>query len=242
MQQVIGTLVVAFVAALLQRLTGFGFALVATPLLAMVMPVSQAVVLISLVALPSGVMNWRSLRSHADLAQVRRIVLWSLPGMPIGLVAHHVLPDRGFRVVLSVAVAIAAIVTASRWTLRPHRAERADRVAGFVSGLLNTSTGTNGPPLVVTLAGQGLAPDAFRATLAGVFVAMGVVTIALFGADRLITIHVLKLTAVGVLPIGPGRYVGLRLAGRISAEHFRHLIVVLLLGTAAVGIVNAVRH
>lgn len=205
------------------------------------MPVSQAVAVIALIALPSGALNWRALRAHADRTQVRRLVLWSLPGMPLGLVAHHVLPDREFRVVLSIAVAIAAAITASGWTLHPHNVQRSDRIAGFVSGVLNTSTGTNGPPLVVTLAGQKLEPDAFRATLSGVFVATGMATIALFAADGLITRHVLLLAAAGLLPVAVGRLVGVRAADHVSPVVFRRLILVLLFATAAVGAFNALR-
>ena len=223
----------------MQRVSGFGFALLATPLLASAMPVSRAVIVVSLVAFPSGVLNWRLLGVHADRSQVRRLVMWSCPGMLVGLLAHSHLPDHAFRIVLSAAIGVAAVVTASGWRIRSQKTGWADAISGFLSGVLNTSTGTNGPPLVVSLSGQHLTADAFRGTLAGVFTLSGAVAIALFAVDGLITRRILVLAAYGIPVVFAGRTVGGALAERISEQHFRHLVVGLLFVTAIVGLANA---
>ena len=48
-------------------------------------------------------------------------------------------------------------------------------VAGFFSGLLNTSTSMSGPPVLILLAGQGLPKDQFRRTLVSFFFVSGLV-------------------------------------------------------------------
>lgn len=58
--QIFVTILVSFAAACLQRVSGFGFAIIATPLLSFVMPVRVAVVVIALVSYPNALLNWTS--------------------------------------------------------------------------------------------------------------------------------------------------------------------------------------
>jgi uncharacterized protein len=241
LREILATVGVACFASCMQRLSGFGFAILATPVLALAMPISRAVVVLSLVAFPSGVLNWRELGHHTDRRQVYRIVAWSCPGMLIGLLAHSRLPDRGFRIGLSIAVGVAAVVTATGWKVHARRATIADAVAGFISGILNTSVGTNGPPLVVSLSGQKMSPDAFRGTLAGVFTLSGVVAIVLFALDGLITRRALVLSAAGLPLVMAGRFIGAKVADRASDLTFHRVVVSLLFATSITGFVNAIR-
>lgn len=238
--QILITIIVSFVAACLQRISGFGFALLATPIMSIVMPVPVAVVVISFVSLPNGILNWLQQGHHADRAQVRRIVVWCITGMPIGLVAIRHIPDRPMRIVLGVVVAVAAGALASGWRIT-RGGRQVDAAAGFLSGILATSTGTNGPPLVIGLQGQGVTPERFRGTMAGIFVATGIVTLVLFAVNGLVTEATLKLASVGVAPMLVGQFAGVRLLPRVRTEHYRHLIVALLFASAAAAIGNALR-
>ncbi len=230
--QILTTVVVVAFSAALQRVSGFGFSLISTPLLAFAMPVQQAVVVLSIISLPSLVANWRELREHADLVQVKRTVLWAIPAMPFGLLLHHFVSDKTMRLVLAIAVFLAALVLVRGWVIPAHRHRRADAIAGLMSGLLNTSTGTNGPPLVVSFASQGMSPDRMRASLNGVFCASAMVSLLLFLADGLFTQRVLILAALGIPLQLVGRRVGVRLSGELSPEGFKKLMYTLLFGTS----------
>jgi hypothetical protein len=239
--QIATTVGVVGFASFLQRLSGFGFALIATPLLAFAMPVQQAVVVLALASLPSMTVNWLELGEHADRRQVAWLIAWAVPGMPLGLVAHHTVSDRAMRLVLAATVLAATVVLIAGWRVHTAHVRRADAIAGFVSGVLNTSTGTNGPPLVVTLTGQEVEPDRMRATLAGVFGLSGVVSIALFAVDGMVTRRTLFLAAAGLPILLAGRQVGAFAAGRISPERFRTLIYALLIVTVLASAVRALR-
>jgi uncharacterized membrane protein YfcA len=226
------TVAVVGLAAVLQRLSGFGFALLATPLLAFAMPVQDAVVVLALASLPTLALNWAELGRHADGRQILRLAGWAVPGMPLGLWVHHVVSDRVMRLVLAVTILAATLILVSGVRIRTHRIAAADAVAGFVSGLLNTSTGTNGPPLVLTLSGQDLPPDQMRATLAGTFGLSAVVAIALFVADGLVDGRILLLAGCGLPLMLVGRRLGAVLAGRLGADQYRRLTYGLLVATA----------
>ena len=230
--QVAAVIAVVLVASVLQRISGFGFALVATSLLALAMPVSDAVVILSFVSIPSTALTWRQLRGHADPAQLRRLIAWTLPGLPLGLIVHASVPDRPMRLILAVVIALAVALLVTGWRIPVRRVALADAVAGFVAGVLNTSTGTNGPPLVFDLTSQAINPDRLRATLSGVFAFSGVTTVLLFAVEGSLDAKAL-VTGAAAMPFAiAGQRVGTRLSSHVSEEMFRRLTFALLIGTA----------
>lgn len=230
--EIVTTVVVVAFSAALQRVSGFGFSLISTPLLAFAMPVQQAVVLLAMISLPSLTTNWFELREHADVSQVKRILMWAVPVMPLGLLFHHWVSEEAMRLALAMAVFFGALVLVRGWVIPEHRVRRADAIAGVMSGLLNTSTGTNGPPLVVSFASQDMSPDRMRASLNGVFCASAMISVLLFLADGLITRRILLLAVLGIPLQLTGRYVGVRLSGKLSPEGFKKLMYALLFGTS----------
>lgn len=223
---------VVLVASVLQRVSGFGFSLLATSLLALLMPVSQAVVILSFVSIPSTAMTWRQLRGHADASQLRRLILWTIPGLPLGLIVHATVPDRPMRLILAVVILFAVVLLVTGWKVPIHHVARGDAVAGFVAGVLNTSTGTNGPPLVFDLTSQGLSPDRLRATLSGVFAWSGVIAVILFAVEGSLDAEAVITGAAAVPFAVVGQVIGTRLSTRVSEVRFRHLTFALLIVTA----------
>ncbi len=213
----------------------------ATPLLGLVMPLSDAVVVLSFVSIPSTTLTWRQLRSHADGQQVRRLLLWSLPGLPLGLIAHRFVPDRPMRVVLAAVILVAVALLVSGWKVPVHRVGVADALAGFTAGVLNTSTGTNGPPLVFDLTSQNVSPDRLRATLSGVFAFSGVVAVALFAVEGSLDFAALATGASSMPFAVVGQLIGTRLSNHVSVEMFRRLTFALLIATALATLAKAIR-
>lgn len=230
---------VVMIAAFFQRISGFGFSLMSTPLLALVMPVNRAVVALALVSVPNMMLNWREFGPKADKKQVRWITAWAIPGMPLGIYLLTVLPERALKIGVSVCVIAAAITLTARIRIPTHRVRLVDGIVGFTSGVLNTSTGTNGPPLVFAFSGQDLEPDRTRGSLAYVFGMSNVVGIALFAAKGLINAETIILALAGMPAILVGRRLAKPIADRLSAENFRRVAIATLVVTGIVGIIKA---
>jgi uncharacterized protein len=230
---------VVAVAAFFQRISGFGFSLMSTPLLALVMPVERAVVALALVSIPNMMLNWREFGPKADKHQVRWITAWAVPGMPLGIYLLTVLPERALKVGVSVCVIVAAMLLTARIRIPAHRVRLVDGIVGFISGVLNTSTGTNGPPLVFTFSGQDLEPDRTRGSLAYVFGVSNVVGIALFAAKGLVTGKTIVLALAGMPAILVGRKLATPIANRLTPLNFRRVAIATLVITGIVGIVKA---
>jgi uncharacterized membrane protein YfcA len=231
------SLVIAL-ASTVTTLAGFGFSLMAVPLLATVLGARDAVAVASLLGLlSSGALALRC-RATVDWGIVRRQLAAAALGMPLGLGVVAVLSDRGLRVAIAAAVLVATALIARGFRLRGATG-RVDLGAGFISGMLNTSVGTSGPPVVLTNQARGLSPDVFRATLATFFAASAIVLSPMFLATGRYHHEVLVAAGAGLPALGVGWWVGLQLHPRVSAARFRHIVLALLVLSAVAAAASA---
>jgi uncharacterized protein len=162
-------LAVIFLATLIRSTFGFGEALVAVPLLALLMPVEQAVPLATLVSITVAgivvVQDWHKV--HARSAWW--LVVSTLLGIPLGLLLLKTVAETIVKSILAlVIIAFSLYCLAWRTPLQLHN----DRLAwlfGFAAGVLGGAYGMNGPPLVVYGTLRRWPAEHFRATLQGYF-------------------------------------------------------------------------
>lgn len=217
-------------AALAQGASGFGSALVAVPLLSFVTGPGPALVATTMSSLVLTAGAWRREAGHADAAAVRRLVVGGLLGMPVGLLALLALTESALTAMI--AVVLLATVGLLALGVPVPTGRRARWGAGVASGALLTSTGMNGPPLVLVLRDEP--PQRSRATLQAVFCLQDAVAVAAFLALGQVGVETLVAVAGGVLGLPVGWRLGDAVFRRLSPERFR---VVVLGGLAATGVV-----
>ncbi len=223
--------VVVALAGAVQGMVGFGFALAAVPLLAVALGARDTVVLVALLTVPlnAGIV-WRH---HRDVVRptARRQMLAALIGMPFGVVVLLAVSPQVLLAVISVAVLATVVALVRGVELHPH-GPRVDYGSGFVSGVLATSIGVNGPPLVAVYHGRGFAPAAFRATASAVFFVTGVVAAVLLVGAGAMSADGWWALVPGLLALPVGWLVGDWLHHRTDPERFRNLVLVLLVVAA----------
>ncbi len=235
------TVVVAavFVAAVVQVLSGFGFALLSVPLMTLAVDAKEAVVISTLMG--AGVSSWQAWhgRRHTDRPVAKRMVIGAYLGMPLGLLVYLTVDDHVLRLLLGIAVLIAVVLLAIRLDLR-HVGPGLDTGAGFLSGVLNTSLSTNGPPLVFALQTRHLPPDVFRATINTVFACSNLLGVTLFVVSGKVNHDGLTAAAIALPALLIGQLAGLPLRKHVHGERFRVLVLALLAAAATSAIVSAV--
>lgn len=226
------------IASVVQSLSGFGFALLAVPLMSMVIEVHEAVVVSTMIAMGTTLIHAWNERAHADRTLSTRLTVASFLGMPFGLLAFVLLPQTILKLTLGIVVVVITVLLVRGVTLGPD-AKRHEWGLGLVSGALATSLSTNGPPLVFVLQARGLSPQAFRGTISRVFSVVNVVTLVMFVAARRITGDAL-IACVWVIPaVIVFTWVGYRLRPTLDADRFRVLVLVLLILSGVSTIVTA---
>ncbi len=208
-------LAVIFVATLIRSAFGFGEALVAVPLLALLMPVKVAVPLAVLLSITvAGIVlaqDWQKVHFGPALW----LVLATLFGIPLGLYVLKAVAEP----VVKATLAVIIIAFSSYCLLRRSPFElthdRYSWLFGFIAGVLGGAYGMNGPPLVVYGTLRRWSPEHFRATLQGYFLPASLIGMAGYWWDGLwvrdVTRYFLLSLPVAVVAIVLGRMINQRM-------------------------------
>jgi uncharacterized membrane protein YfcA len=236
-QVVVVAMAICF-SAMVTAVAGFGFGLMSVPLMSLAIDLHSAVIVSSIVAVLANGVQTYLYRAVRDRPLANRLLLACVVGLPFGYAIYDLVSDRVLRVALGVGV-VFAVAALSRGLNLAHLGTRIDWLLGFVSGVLNTSISTSGPPLVFDLQARKLAPEPFRATINYVFLGSGLLGLVLFAVGGKIHAHELRAGLVATPALGLGLLLGLPLRKRFSPEKFRVLVMVLLLVSAAAAVAKA---
>ena len=216
--------------AVLARATlGFGDALVAMPLLALLVPVGDvAVPLVAVVSLVTAVLiligDFRSL----DIREALPLVGWAIPGLAVGLWFLTVADHRLLLGLLGAVVGLVGIVglagDPTRWNLVRRSGWFCALAAGFLGGTFNV----HGPPLVVYGTARGWSPVRFRAIMQAYFLAAGLILVPAHAGFGRLTSQVVVWVALSMPAVLAALLLGGWLNRRIPVDRFRLVAYALL--------------
>lgn len=223
---------ILFTGAFIRSSLGFGDAVFAMPLLALVLGIKTATPLVALFASTIAVSilarNWRK----ADFQATWRLILSSLPGIPIGLYLLTGLPENVLKIVLGSMIAGYGIFRLLRPRISIGRVPLLTFIFGFFAGILGGAYNTNGPPIVIYGTLRNWPPQHFRATLQGYFLPTGFLIAAGHGAAGLWTGRVWSLYLLCIPFVAAGIFIGGRVNRSLRGDLFSSIIhwVLVLLG------------
>ena len=221
---------------MLQAATGFGFSLVAAPLLFAAIQPEPAVVLLLVLGLEVNLLTLGTERRRPR--PLKRSTTWmlacALPGALAGVAVLRALPAEALQ--LAVTLGVVATLAARR----VRAAHVPAWAAGVAAGALTTSTTTNGPPMLLHLLGRGATPAQVRDTLTTCFVGLAAIgAVALFGTgDPELPDGVLTLALVPA--VLAAHLVGRRGFARLAqGGRYEVVLTVVLLAAVVVGLIGA---
>ncbi len=226
--------------AVLQSATGFGFALVAAPLLFAATSPPEAVGLLLALGLEVNLLTLAGERRRpAPLrGEVVRLLAWSLPGMAAGVLVLRSLDDTALQVLVTAGVLASLIARRLGSDDSPAPPPRwALPAAGLTSGALNTATSTSGPPLVLYLLHRRVTPTQVRDSLTLIFLGFGVLGLAVLavsGTEEAVPDPVWVAATVPL--ILAGHLAGRRVFARLAPERYDRVLTLTLAATALAGL------
>lgn len=240
--------------AALQSATGFGFSLLAAPILFAVMDPQPAIGLLAALGLEVNLLTLftEGRRPRPLLDETVVLMACALPGALLGIVVLRSLPAVALQVLLSIGVVTTLVVrqvlaTPAHVVPVLHDGPRprppwSAPLAGLLSGALSTSTSTSGPPLLLHLLGRGARPSVVRDTLTSCFVILGFVTpVALLVTRTTEAIPRATLVATLVPGVFLGHLAGRRLFARLAhGHHYERVVTVVLLISVVMGLVGTI--
>ncbi len=228
-------------ASFVKGVIAFGFPVVATPLLAMVVDVKTA---IALSIVPNIVMDALQVgrRTGNLLATARRVAVllaFGFLGTVVGTGSLLVMPPRLALAILAVVILGFVVLNVSGASFRvPARGERwLSAPVGFAAGFLGGVTNVPGTLLVLYFHALGMAKQEFVRSVALCFLSYKLVQLATVASYGLLTWSLLgasvALTAVGL----GGFWLGLRVQDALPERTFHRAVLAFLtlLGISLLG-------
>jgi uncharacterized membrane protein YfcA len=226
--EIVWVVVVVTVSSLAQSLGGLGVGLLAVPLMTLVIDPHQSVIVATMIGTVSTTLQAVIDRRFCDWSMAKRLAIAAYIGMPFGIFVFLVVSESAMRIALGVVVLIATAVLARGFSFK-GRSRSMDWIMGWLSGVLSTSTSTNGPPLVFLLQARGMEPHVFRATINAVFALSNVVALALFGTSGEVTTNGMFAASVSLPFLFLSLKTGYALRPLVKVDHFRKLVLAMLL-------------
>ncbi len=222
-------------ATLIRSTFGFGEALVAVPLLALIMPVQEAAPLAVLLSITVAAIvvaqDWRKIHFRS----AGGLLLATALGTPVGLLLLRLLPASALRLGLAVFLLLYCL-----WSLTGRAdARHLDRdhgfllaVCGFLAGVCGGACGMNGPPLVVYGTLRRWSAQHFRATLQAYFLPASLMVAIGYRAAGLWTPSVTHNYLLSLPVLLPALLLGRFLNSRIRGNAFQRILYLGLIAVA----------
>jgi hypothetical protein len=218
------------------RLTGLGFALVASPLLILVLGPFDGVLLCNLLSLLAAA---AMLATHWRHVQSRRAALLLIPAplvIPAGALLVHRLPAAPLSVLIGSLLLVAVGLVARGRSSRVLAGTPGAFLAGAASAALNVLAGVGGPALALYGVSQRWTGRSFLATMPVCSVALNALSLATKGFPPVTGTEL----AVVVSALVVGSVAGEVLVRRIGSRHAQPVLLALAAAGAAAAIVKGV--
>ena len=211
---------VVLLAGVIKGFAGFGLAMVAGPLLAVLLGPVHAVVVFLVLELLTGAQLLRRAIPHTDWHLVVPLTVASAITMPFGAYALVTLDGEAMRRAIAAMALAFAVVLLSGWRYRGGQKLWISGVIGSASGAITGATGLGNPILVLYVLASGIA-ERNRASMVTMVTMMIVLAIACLAVNSAISIDALSQSAY-LLPFAiVGTFDGARIFRRTGETMYR---------------------
>ena len=232
---------IIFIGSFFATVSGFGFALVATPLLAMIMPVKWAIIFILVLTVVLRILTMWRVWGEFNWKTVALTSIGSFVGMLPGSKVLHFISITHLQIFLGVVLLLATALMSLQYTV-PIKNKTAGRLgAGILSGFFGACTSVSGPPLVLYFLNERTDKTEMRANMIWIFGVTGVLMVgASYWAGNIGTVgdwsylySMIPATFIGVLA-------GERMFRYLNQHLFRRLSLMIVLVGAVMMLFNRI--
>lgn len=216
------------VASFVQGLSGFGFALLAVPMLTIVIGIKSAVTLVVVCSICITFYNYWTLRRYFSIRNLRELAIGSLFGIPLG--AFFLRETHAHTIETLLGGIILGFVFLSSFNLVKFKTLNNNwgYCFGLAAGVCGGAVSISGPPVLIYSYIKGWNKEKFKGTIAAYFFISGLVILASHIATGLTTYS----TFIQFLRLSPfllfGAFTGHYFFRNIDTLYFRRIVLSIL--------------
>jgi uncharacterized membrane protein YfcA len=219
------------IAAFVKGATGFGFPLIATPTIALLLDIRTAV---TILILPNLFMDSaqviRDGLPYEILRRFKGLIAPTIVGVFLGTLVLVKTPlwILNFCLGLMVLIFVVSSLLKFDFTVSPRSEKVLSPIFGFLSGFLNGMTNAAGPTLAIYFYSLKLEKRTFVKSIATIFVATKLTQLVAISTWNLFNWHTIRLSLLVLLFTLAGFYAGLKAQDRVNQKTFNRGLLVLM--------------
>lgn len=224
--------IIIALACVFQGIVGFGFALIATPILLAHYDKTIVIPAISLISLAINTTLFFKVKQKVNWRLVATLIGASVLGMPLGIWVLKVVQTSVLKDLMSVFSIFAGLAILFL-KLKIDKREIWNWVAGGLSGVLTTSINANAAPITLLLIGRSASPKEFKKTVCVYFLATSVISLIFFSGAKMMAEQSVWHALIAVPgAIGAG-ILGNKFSERIPRSIHKTIAIVVIVGASA---------
>lgn len=231
-----------FTASFFATVSGFGFALVAMPILSLALPVRTVIIFNIALTVVLRILTMYRVRRDFEKDTVALISVGSFLGAAPGSFLLKAVPVTGLKIFLGAVLLLAVFLMSNSYTVRIGNKTVGRLGAGFLTGFFGTSTSISGPPLVLYFLNEHIDKRVMRADMIWIFGLSGFVgLVASYLAGNLESVSEWPLLWAMLPAMALGIFLGERLFFRLSQSLFRRLALLIVCAGGAFLLASGLR-
>ncbi|WP_202318547.1 sulfite exporter TauE/SafE family protein [Archaeoglobus neptunius] len=214
--------VLTFAAFTVRVVTGFGSAILLSPIFSNIVPPKEAVVLIILL---ESFVNLIFVFNEKLNFKLKEVYLGGLSGIGAGIFFFGIASQELIGLTIGAGMAVLAVLMLSGFTFRVRNSKNLFLGLGFVSGIMGVLTGVNGPQIVLALTSQGYRAEFIRSFMITYLLVIDTVTLLAYLFSGYLTAKTLVKFAILAPFVCASYLVGKQILGKLDGENLRKIML-----------------
>lgn len=220
---------IILIASTLQTSTGFGFSILATPFLMLLFQPAEAIQINLILSFVISVALFAKIKQDIHIGMLKRLLIGSIVSLPLGMFLFLLFDLSKLK--LGMSVVILSLTLMLVLNFRFKQTKRRDFIVGGLSGLLTTSIGMPGPPLLLYFAGTHTQKAMVRSTTLAFYLVIYLLSVGIQMSFASTTKTTWIAGGLALPLVFIGMLVGQRLFKRISERYFQIALYAILVFT-----------
>lgn len=221
--------IIIFFTTTIRMAFGFGDALLAMPLLAIIIGTKTSAPVVAVFSIIISIVIIIRSQSSLFIKGFWNLFIFIILGIPIGIVYLKGTDEIIVKIVLGIVLILFGLIKLFNAKLLELKDDRFAFIFGLCSGILGGAYNTNGPPIIIYGSMRGWDPDRFRLLLQGFFLPTNILIIIGHIFAGLWTKDAIDLFIFTLPSLILGLVLGEILRKRIVAEKFTNYLYILLI-------------
>lgn len=226
----------AFLAGIVRGFTGFGTAMVYLPVAAQVLTPFEALTTMLVKDLTAPLMHVPRALRDGDPADVARLGLGALIGLPFGVWILAQVPTEIFRWGVSLVALTMLVLLIGGIRYRGRLTRPLVFATGAMGGFLAGCVGLPGPPIILLYMASTLSVSAIRANTMLYLILADILLLAVLWGNGYLVMTALMLGVLMILPYTLGNWAGARLFRPDAERLYRRAAYTIIAGSALMGL------